>query len=420
MVDFHLYLNTLIMFVPVFTSGTCITLMAFSRWNCLTQQEKKLKNIVILYLLTTFLSWITVFCYLFFPKAFVYLNIICLAGFVMAPVFFFRLIRLLTRMEEKELFSWLHYLVPALIGAVFLGWSLFVPFDVQVAIVESRELSIAGEYAAYSRLFTSKPLLRMIFLIVYYVCIARLLVNYYRKASRSGKAEHKLKRWVKFLIVISLAFMLSTLKLVFSKRTVEGAFEYTAIAALCISGQFILLTFHIIKRNYLLYTEKENYEPNPVLNQVQDNAGTHRRAQREQRPLAFLKTVVTDFALQGGGSHKFNRKSREQTDDGRKFHSGKLTRRRLNACFRKQKPYLQADFKMTDLAETMDVNRSVLSAFINRNYGINFNRFVNQWRLKELEHLRTLPANKGKSVSQLVTKAGFRDLRQYFRAKSQL
>jgi hypothetical protein len=46
---------------------------------------------------------------------------------------------------------------------------------------------------------------------------------------------------------------------------------------------------------------------------------------------------------------------------------------------------------------------------------VNFNRFVNQWRLKELERLRALPSNKGMSVAKLVAKAGFADLRQYYR-----
>jgi len=407
MTNFQLYINILVLFIPVFTSGTCITLIGFSRWDCLTQQEKKLKNIIFLYLFTIFLSWISVFCYLFFPKAFVYLNLICLAAFIMAPVFFFRIIRFLMRMEEKERFSWLHYLVPVLIGAVFLGWSLFVPFDVQVAIVESKALSIGGEYEAYSRLFTSVPLLRMIFLIVYYVFIARLLVRYYRNANRSDKVERKPKHWVEFLIIILLALFISSLTLMFTPRNNEGVLVYNMIAALCISVQVILLTYHIIRRNYLQYAVFTNHELYPVLNQIQDNSGMNRSTKQEQKPLS-------DYSLKGEEMPKVNLDNKAQKND-RKFHSGKLTRRRLNVYFSKQKPYLQTDFKMTDLAETMDVNRSVLSAFINRNYGINFNRFVNQWRLKELKYQRTLPVNKGKSLTQLVTKAGFKDLRQYFR-----
>jgi len=393
MTDFRLYLNTLVLLFPVFTSGACMLLTSFSRWNCFTQQEKKLKNIVILYLLMTFLSWFSVFFYLFSAKTFVCLNIICITGFVMTPIFFFRMIRLLTRMEEKEQFSRLHYLIPALIGAVFLGWSLFVPFDVQVAIVESRELYFAGEYAAYSRLFTSQPLLRLIFMLVYYSFITYLLVCYYRKASHSDILVFKPARWVIFLFTLSLISAFSSVMSFLLPRKNVFSSVYIPITAFVISGQFILLTFHIIRRKYLLYAVHGNYESMPVLNQVRDHSGTN-----------YASKI----------SHH---EGMEQKTD-RQFHSGKLTRHRLNVYFRKQKPYLQADYKMIDLAEAMDVNRSVLSAFINRNYGMNFNRFVNQWRLKELKRLQALPSNKSKSVMRLVTKVGFADLRQYFRAKS--
>ena len=374
MIDFKLYLNSLILLVPVFTACACMSLTALSHRNCFTLQERTLKSIHILYLLMTFLSWITVFCYLFLPEVFVYLNIPCLAGFVLAPVFFYRLIRLLIRSEQDEQFSWLHYLVPALISAVFLVWSLFVPFEVQAAIVNSRERSIAGEYALYSRLFTSKPLLRFIFMLVYYCFIARLLVSYYRRASYLDSHVPKPARWVIFLIILSLFFAFSSVVTVLMPRKDAVTSIFTAITSVVASGQYILLTFHIIRRKYLPYAVSESIKVEP------------------------------EDAENG-----------TQIDE-RRLHAGRLTRRRLNGFFRKQKPYLQAHFKITDLVEAMDVNRSILSAFINQNYGINFNRFVNQWRLQELKRLQKLPSNKGKSVAKLLDKAGFTGLRHYYRA----
>jgi AraC-like DNA-binding protein len=332
-----------------------------------------------LYLTIIFAAWITVFCYVFFPEAFVCLNVVCLAGFIMPPVFFFRIIRYLTRLEQAERFSPLHYLVPALIGAVFLVWSLFVPFDVQVAIVKSRELSIEGEYALYSWLFTSKPVLRMVFLLAYYGFTARVLVRYYRRASHPDSPVRKPARWVVFLIILSLAFVLTSVTATFLPRNRLAASAYTAVAALGVSGQYILLTFHIIRRKYRLYA-------------------VHPEPEADDTP----ETVENEES----GEPK----------DVRRLHAGKLTRRRLNAYFREQKPYLQANLKITGLTEALDVNRSVLSAFINRTYGMNFNRFVNQWRLKEVEHLRALPSNRGVSVAKLVSEAGFADLRQYYRA----
>jgi len=71
---------------------------------------------------------------------------------------------------------------------------------------------------------------------------------------------------------------------------------------------------------------------------------------------------------------------------------------------------------MTDLVEDLDVNRTVLSAFINQTYGMNFNRYLNRFRLRELDRLRLRPANQGKSVSSLIGQVGFKDFRTYSRA----
>lgn len=47
---------------------------------------------------------------------------------------------------------------------------------------------------------------------------------------------------------------------------------------------------------------------------------------------------------------------------------------------------------------------------------MNFNRYLNCLRLKELEKLRSQPAGKGKSISSLLDKVGFKDFRNYSRA----
>jgi hypothetical protein len=364
--DFRLYFNTLIILIPMIITGCCITLSGFSRRNCLTRQERTLKNVVILYLSTTFLEWLALFCYVFFPESFVFLNSLYLACFVLA-VFFYRIIRFLTRLEQAERFSPWHYFVPVLIGTMFLAWSLAVPSDMQVEMAGSR--MPVGEDEAYSRLFMSKPLLRTAFMLVYYGLIARLLVRYYRRASGADSTVHKPVRWIVFLIILSLAFMLPSVLTIFLPQNRIHSSAWTAVTAFGMSGQYIVLTFHIIRRKYLSY--------------------------------AVYAAAEED-----------NKKGSE----GRRLHAGKLTHRRLNVWFRTQKPYLNGAFKITDAVEAMDVNRSVISAFINRNYGVNFNRFVNRWRLEEFERLRSLPSNKGKSIAQLFARAGFTEARQYYRA----
>jgi AraC-like DNA-binding protein len=370
--DFRQYFNTLIILIPMIITGCCITLSGFSRRNCLTRQERTLKNVVILYLFATFLEWLALFCYVFFPEAFVFLNSLYLACFVLA-VFFYRIIRFLTRLEQIERFSPWHYFVPALIGTAFLVWSLSVPFDAQVEMVRSR--MPVREHEVYSRLFMSKPLLRAAFMLIYYGLIARLLIRYYRRASDADSTVRKPVHWIVFLLILSLAFMLPSILTILLPQNRIYSSAWTAVTAFGMSGQYIVLTFHIIRRKYLSYA-------------VYAEAEAEAEAEEESK----------------------------KGSEGRRLHAGKLTHRRLNVWFRTQKPYLKGDFKITDAADAMDVNRSVISAFINRNYGMNFNRFVNRWRLEELERLRSLPSNKGKSIAQLFAKAGFTEARQYYRA----
>ncbi|MDR2927059.1 MAG: AraC family transcriptional regulator [Cytophagaceae bacterium] len=96
--------------------------------------------------------------------------------------------------------------------------------------------------------------------------------------------------------------------------------------------------------------------------------------------------------------------------------------RRINKAifeeyFRKKKPYLNHNLTIIDLAELLQTNRTYLSGYINRTYGINFCSYVNRCRLHELERLMAAPGNRGKTPSELYFQAGFSDYVGYIRAK---
>jgi AraC-like DNA-binding protein len=97
--------------------------------------------------------------------------------------------------------------------------------------------------------------------------------------------------------------------------------------------------------------------------------------------------------------------------------NGEISVERLENYFRKKKPYLNPQFRMADMVEELQVNRSVLSAFINTTFGVNFSRLVNRWRLVEVKRLTTLPANKDLPLRLLVVRAGFTDMKHYRRAQ---
>ena len=74
--------------IPVFSALTCGVLVLLSLSDCLTREEKNLKNILLFYLSFSGLGWWMTFCYEFFPVFFTGLNVVCLLSFVMPSIFF--------------------------------------------------------------------------------------------------------------------------------------------------------------------------------------------------------------------------------------------------------------------------------------------------------------------------------------------
>ena len=365
----QIYINAVTILLPAVSAAVCIVLTGFSQTDCQTLNERKLKIMLILYLSAMGCAWFVTFFYFFSPKVFVVLNTLCLASYVLPPILFYRIARYLTGLERRKRFYHIHALLPAALVLTLFVWSLCVPFDVQVELVESKRMALTGEYAVYSRFFTSKPLLRILFMTVYFALTGRLFVRYYRRANRPYSIVYRPARWVILLLVLMFTLIIATAAVsLLPREKVLYSTLIVAATACCTVGQHILLTYHIIRREYLLYAM-------PV--------------ETDDAPLPV------------------NRKRKRKSNDG------KLTKQRLESWFRNSKPYLNSRLKISDVVDEMNVNRSVVSSFINRIYGVSFSRYVNNWRLKELKRLSSLPTSREKNFEELCTEAGFRNIRHY-------
>ncbi|WP_318347593.1 helix-turn-helix domain-containing protein [Aquipluma nitroreducens] len=86
----------------------------------------------------------------------------------------------------------------------------------------------------------------------------------------------------------------------------------------------------------------------------------------------------------------------------------------LMAYFEKEKPYLQPDLTLTTVSKVIGTNRTYLSAVINSNFGVNFNVFVNQFRVRYIEdYLKQYPKT---TKEELVDIGGFGSISSLKRA----
>lgn len=380
--------------IPVFSAITCGALVALSLRASLSKEECRLKIILLIYLSLSAMGWYMTFCYEFHPCMFTWLNVLCLLSFVLPSIFFYRIIRYLTRLGKSERFPVFHYLLPVLLAAVLLFWSVFVPMDVQLQIVTGKALLIPQGYESYARFFTSKPLLRVIFGLAYYLLTIAVLVQYYKKTNGMPSPTHRTAGWVIFLVGISIASLLSSLLPTFMPRATILHSLWTTLAACAIAFQHVLLSYHIIRRKYRLYTMPESTDEQEVIIDIEDMETV---TDMEETPEIFPRLSAIP---------------------ARRHHKGKLTRSRFENYFRENKPWLNPACRISDLVEALDVNRTTLSTFINHTYGMNFCQYMNSLRIREFDYLRSLPSNQDKSARSLVGQAGFDNYRTYLRAKA--
>ena len=78
----------------------------------------------------------------------------------------------------------------------------------------------------------------------------------------------------------------------------------------------------------------------------------------------------------------------EIEEKSNRFFSGEEgLRNKFDDYFAKQKPFLDKDLKIWDISRELGSNRTYISRIINDEYGMNFTKFVNQFRIEEAKRL---------------------------------
>jgi len=88
---------------------------------------------------------------------------------------------------------------------------------------------------------------------------------------------------------------------------------------------------------------------------------------------------------------------------------------KLSVIMEKQKPYLNPDLSLQDLAKILDISRHNLSAVINNYRKMNFYEFVNSYRVEEVKQLMKNKQNQRDKVMNLAYDAGFNSNASFYR-----
>lgn len=85
-----------------------------------------------------------------------------------------------------------------------------------------------------------------------------------------------------------------------------------------------------------------------------------------------------------------------------------------------EKPYLNPELTLPELATNLEFSRNQLSGIINQVHKKNFYEFVNEYRVDEVKRLMNDPANKHLKMISLAYDAGFNSKASFYRIFKQL
>lgn len=283
-------------------------------------------------------------------------------GFI--PVFLYRITHIITNTGERKRFPACHFILPACLTLIICAIALVVPFRQRWTAIYDNEVNLTSAIIDITFIVC-------IVLCILYSWLSLLRIKAYKRRIIDYSADiYRMSLdWLSFIILFRV--VLQTLPIAGLILGV-GLFDRLGLAwvftTLPAVFTHIVLCLSILSENYVILE--------PVTAKEKETAASANNAL--------------------------------------------LGRQQVEKYLEERKPYLNPEFKITDMARDLFSNRTYISAFINREYGVNFNRFINNYRLQEVERLQSEVAHRKQKTSMLeiVIHAGFSNYRSYFRAKN--
>ena len=341
---------------PAVSALVCMVIMLLdASYSGKSRPERQLRLSLSLTCILSTLCWTGLVFQVTNNKVFVYYHTLFLFTLMAEHVLMYRFVHIITNTERYNRFSRLHYVLPVIMTAISLVCAVALPFEAQ-------EAAIYGGNSGFT-FYTATGLVFIIYN-TFYPTLALIRMRRYRRKIVDYSAD-KQRSSLDWLIV------LQTLSLICIPVPLTG----------------ILLNINVFNN---FWSSMQGVLPSFFI-----------------CPIMCYNLLADNFVLI------------EHDDD---FLSDKFVAiepKRFVKYLRDKKPYLNPKLRITDVASELNTNRTYMSAFINREYGMNFSRFINRCRLDELDRLHQLPRAKSSTNMDLVLTAGFSSYRSYVRAKNE-
>lgn len=339
---------------PVYSGSACTVLILqhLPVWKRLKGSGMR-QTLFFYYALTTF-NWSMLVLFSFNPRKFMLFSPLFIYSSLIVPILLYQFIFILTRADNRERFSPLHYIPPAVLIVLYQIGSLHVSHETmgQLSFKHPQFLSGSGLHT----LLILLAVLRLLYGFFYSI-LSILRYRRYRRIIEDYSSDLYLSSlyWLRIFLILWVGLLVIPVFGMFGSPNLLLTQLRLVIPAALLFAQHILLCFNVIQGNYSFIAY------NPQL---------------------------------------FSPHSPE--NDKRQ-----LQKRTLSNHLENYKPFLNPQLTIIDMANELRTNRTYLSSFINKTYGMNFSQFINECRLNELERIIADPKHAEKGNLEKINLAGF-------------
>lgn len=346
---------------PVMCALVCMLMMLMDTRN---MHDRRLHWYLALTYLVTALGWLGMVLYVVSPEGYISYHAVFLLALMLDQVMFYRLVALLTNTGETQNFNRLHVLIPFIITTLATVSDVLVPTEQKMSVMYG-EINLAPDnWFGVAYIYTS--VIFIIYNMLYPLLSLRNIVRYRRFiVNYSSDAQRTSLHWLfsmQLLILVCIPVPFAGLLL---NIDTFASTWFVWLGALPYFVYYIILCYNMLDGNYLI-----------VRRDPDDEYGLP------------VKTAT-------------------------------LSREQFEQYLLDKKPFLDPKLRITDLAAGLNTNRTYLSAFISKEYEMNFSCLINHYRLLEIERLRQAPGYNSQKNMELVLSVGFGNYRNYLRVKKE-
>ena len=307
------------------------------------------------------LGWFGLVLYVTDLKTFEYYRPVFLLTLMLDQVMLYRFVSIITTTERKPRFNPLHYLLPALLTLVWFTVPALLPAEYPIPKPYRPPFDTIWQHKDY----VGMSLVFIVYNSLYPVlCLLRIRTYRRKVVDYSADSQRTSLHWLSVMIVLILITVPLPLAALLVHINILSLHYLAWVGPFPTIIVYLILCYNLLSDNYVIIEPVKQEE----------------------------ETETTGKAL--------NKK-----------------------CFERyiceKRPYLNPKLRITDMAADLHTNRSYLSAFINREYQMNFSRYINLCRLQELDSLRTSHHGSTYTNLEMILLAGFSDYRSYTRTKAE-